>query len=149
MGRKEIPIDLDTVDNMLMAGCLGTEIAEKFKMHPDTLYNRIQSEYNMAFSAYSALKRSLGDALLKVKQFEKACEKDNTMMIWLGKVRLEQREPEMQRDTAPPNDLIIQKDNENMIIKAQLLQAQKRIEEMEKILVNQPQTRSEFFGIDA
>jgi hypothetical protein len=94
MSRPEKPIDWKVVDQLLMAGCLGTEIAANFDMHPDTFYNRVEQQYGMGFTAYCSEKRSKGDSLLRAKQFEKALEKDNTMLIWLGKQRLQQKEPE-------------------------------------------------------
>jgi|SRR5579864_2193260 len=97
MARPEKNIDWKVVDHLLMAGCKGTEIAANFDMHPDTFYIKVEEQYKMGFSAYSQEKRSKGDSLLRAKQFEKALEKDNTMLIWLGKQRLDQREPEAFR----------------------------------------------------
>ena len=71
---------------------MGSEIAPHFDMHVDTFYNKVAAKYNMGFTEYCSLKRSHGDSLLREKQFEKALEKDNTMLIWLGKVRLNQKE---------------------------------------------------------
>lgn len=92
MSRPEKPVDWAKVDNLLMAGCLGTEIATHFDMHPDTFYNKVQDRYKMGFTQYCSLKRAQGDSILRAKQYEKALSKDNTMMIWLGKNRLGQRE---------------------------------------------------------
>lgn len=92
MARPEKPIDWEKVDQLLLAGCVGTEIAPHFDMSPDALYYKCQQEHNLGFSAYSALKRSQGDSLLKEKQFEKAMSGDNTLLIWLGKTRLKQSE---------------------------------------------------------
>lgn len=92
MTRPEKPIDWARVDKLLMAGCLGTEIAATFDMHPDTLYRRVEEKYKMGFTAYCSEKRSLGDALLREVQYDKALEKDNTMLVWLGKNRLDQSE---------------------------------------------------------
>lgn len=98
MSRPEKPIDWKKVDHLLMAGCKGTEICPHFDMHPNTFYSKVEEQYKVSFTEYSRIKREQGDSLLRVKQYEKALEKDNTMMIWLGKQRLEQREP----DTKPP-----------------------------------------------
>ena|ERR1022692_3082879 len=88
--RPEKAINWKTVDDLLVAGCLGTEIASHFDMHPDTLYRRIEEQYGMGFTAYSTEKRSKGDSLLRAKQFDKALKGDNTLLIWLGKNRLKQ-----------------------------------------------------------
>ncbi len=92
MSRPEKPIDWKKVDSLLMAGCLGTEIAEHFDMHADTLYRRIEEKYGIGFTAYCSLKRAQGNSILRAKQFEKALSLDNTMLIWLGKNRLGQSE---------------------------------------------------------
>ena len=64
-------------------------------MYPNTFYDRVVQEYNTSFTESQSEKRAKGDSLLKVRQFESAVKDKNTaMLIWLGKTRLEQREPE-------------------------------------------------------
>ena len=94
MARPEKPIDWKKVDHLLMAGCKGTEICPHFDMHPNTFYRKVEEEHCVSFSEYSRIKKEHGASLLNVKQFEKALEKDNTMLIWLGKIRLGQHETE-------------------------------------------------------
>ena len=101
MTRPEKPIDWAKVDHLLMAGCKGTEIAPHFDMHVNTFYDKVFEKHNIGFTEYSLIKRSQGDSLLKVKQFEKAMKSDNTMLIWLGKNRLEQKEHEDKSYTTP------------------------------------------------
>jgi len=92
--KKEIPIDMNEVDDLLIAGCKGTEIAGYFGVHHDTLYDRVLRETGMLFSEYSAKKRSKGEALIRAQQFAKSIgltkKGDNMMLIWLGKNRLDQ-----------------------------------------------------------
>lgn len=85
-------IDWNKVDQLLEAGCKGTEIAAYFGVHEDTLYTRCQNEKGSRFSAYSQEKRSKGDSILRAKQFENAMKGNTTMQIWLGKQRLDQRD---------------------------------------------------------
>lgn len=86
-----INIDFDLVDELLMAGCDGTQIAAVLGCHEDTLYIRVQDVKKMAFSAYKAQKRAKGDAALLKAQYESAVvDKDRGMQIWLGKNRLGQ-----------------------------------------------------------
>lgn len=89
-----IPINWDEVSEFLKAGCTGVEIAASLGMCPDNLYSRCEKENNVEFSVYSAQKRADGNALLRKAQYDKALTKDNMMLIWLGKQRLDQREPE-------------------------------------------------------
>lgn len=105
MSRPPKPIDWKKVDHLLMAGCEGTEIAPHFDMHHDTFYARVFQEYNLSFTAYSSLKKQQGDSLLKTKQFDKALKEDNTMLIWLGKQRLGQKDSHEEK--LPPNESII------------------------------------------
>lgn len=94
--RPEKKIDWERVDELLEAGCLGTEIAPHFDMHHDTFYRRVEMEKGTSFTAYSLEKKSKGESLLREVQYNKALGRtekgDNTLLIWLGKTRLEQRE---------------------------------------------------------
>ena len=89
-------IDWKKVDELLIGGCLGTEIAGFFGICADTLYKRTEKEKGMTFSAYSQEKNSKGDAILRAHQYAKALgltdKGDNTLLIWLGKTRLKQSE---------------------------------------------------------
>ena len=96
MSRPKAEINWKFVDEHLEAGCSGTEIAARLGIHPDTLYINCEKEFNIGFSAYSQQKKQSGEALLRKAQFDKAIGNtdrgDNTLLIWLGKVRLEQKE---------------------------------------------------------
>lgn len=100
MSRPEKQIDWNLVDDLLVCGSPGTEIAAHFAMHPNTFYRRVEEKFNMSFSEYYQEKRQIGDALIRKAQFTKALghnkDADNTMLIWLGKQRLGQREPEKE-----------------------------------------------------
>ena len=90
--RQPVPIDWDMVDNMLRADCEGTEVAARLGMHPDTLYKRCRTERHTDFAEYLRLKKSDGNSILKERQYALANANDRTMLIWLGKQRLNQRE---------------------------------------------------------
>ncbi len=92
MSRPEKKIDWKRVDELLMAGCMGTEIAAHFDMHPNTFYNHVSEKFKISFSEYSAQKRQCGDICLREAQYLKALSGDNTMLVWLGKNRLKQTE---------------------------------------------------------
>lgn len=106
-GRPEKPIDWDLVDKFLEAGCNGIQIASHFKMHYNTFYDRVNEKYHMTFSEYAAQNAPTGEAHLLLSQHQKALNgqsKGNAqMLIWMGKVRLGQREPEPIKEK-PPND---------------------------------------------
>jgi hypothetical protein len=100
-GNPPLPIDWNIVDKYLLSGCKGTEIAPHFGICEDTLYARCEEEKGLLWSAYSAKKRAQGDSILRDVQFNRACDGSDTMLIWLGKVRLEQKET-AQTITIPP-----------------------------------------------
>lgn len=102
MTRPEKKIDWQRTDELLEAGCPGTEIAAFFGMHPDTFYLKFVKERGMGFSDYSAQKKSTGEALIREAQYLKAIKaKDNTLLIWLGKQRLNQRETPVETEVSP------------------------------------------------
>lgn len=125
MARPEKEIDWALVDKLLLAGCPGTEIAPHFDMHPDTLYRRTEERYNMCFTAYQQEKRQRGDSLLRAKQYEKALQGDNTMLVWLGKNRMKQKE-------TPDHDNVAEniKEQYNMLMaQIKALQGDRKIED--------------------
>jgi hypothetical protein len=86
-------IDWAQVDSMLIAGCNGIEIAGSIGIHADTLYIRCAEEKKIGWSDYLQAKRAHGDGLLRAAQYQKAYkDKNPTMLIWLGKQRLNQKE---------------------------------------------------------
>ncbi len=90
------PIDWRKVDELLVVGCPGTEVAANFDMHPDTFYNRLEKEKGISFTEYSLEKKQIGKSRLRSQQYSKAIgetkEGDNTLLIWLGKQDLGQCE---------------------------------------------------------
>ena len=95
-GRPKSDIDWKKVDELLEAGCSGVEIAANIGVSCPTLYDRCQTDNNKLFSEYSQEKQSKGDSILRKVQFDKALTGDNTILIWLGKCRLKQKEHEDQ-----------------------------------------------------
>ena len=92
MSRPKTEIDWGKVDKYLQAQCDGSGIAGLLGIHPNTLYRLCEEKYKMSFSAYSAQKRGEGKELLRAKQSQLAMEGDKTMLVWLGKQYLEQKE---------------------------------------------------------
>lgn len=102
VGHPGFNIDWNKIDFLLEAGCIGTQIAASLGISPDTLYNHCMKEKGVNFSAYLKEKRAKGDSFLHVKQYEMAQDGNVTMLLWLGKNRLNQKEnPE---PPSSPND---------------------------------------------
>lgn len=96
-GRPLAQIDWKKVDQYLQAQCEGASIARLLGVHPETLYDRVVAEFGEKlgisnFSEYRALKRAEGLELLRLKQFDSAMSGDRTMLVWLGKQLLGQRD---------------------------------------------------------
>ncbi len=90
-GRPGATIDWKKVDDLMVAGCLGTEIAAYFGIHPDTFYRRVEEEKGIGFTPYMQEKRAKGDTILRAAQYDEAVRKRNTtMLVWLGKNKLNQ-----------------------------------------------------------
>lgn len=143
MSRPEKPINWILVDNLLEAGCLGTEIAAHFDMHPNTFYDRVSQKYNMSFTEYSTQKKQKGESLLRATQFAKAIGQsskgDNTLLIWLGKQRLGQKET--QETNTPPNQAELTFSDAFLKSEGARLLLEKKVMELEgKLNAIQPQT---------
>lgn len=91
-GHPGAIIDWDMVGKYLQAQCSATGIAGLIGIDRDTLYNRCKKDLNMDFSAFSQLKKSEGQELLREKQFSAAISGNTTMQIWLGKQYLGQKD---------------------------------------------------------
>ena len=107
-GQPQVKIDWKKVDELLEAGCLGTEIAGYLGISDTSLYRHTEAYKGMSFSEYRQHKVSKGDSILRNKQYQKAIKGDNTMLLWLGKNRLKQRdkEPELVASNEQIDELI-------------------------------------------
>lgn len=86
-------IDWEKVDQLLVAGCNGLQCAASIGVHYDTLARHCKSDKNSDFAVYMQEKRAHGDAMLLAAQYHKALkDKHPTMLVWLGKQRLHQKD---------------------------------------------------------
>lgn len=77
---------------MLKAQCTGTEVASALGIHPDTLYSAVKRKFKSDFSAYAQQKKEAGKTALRQAQHELALSGNTSMLIWLGKQYLEQKD---------------------------------------------------------
>ena len=96
--KKEI--NWERVELYIKSGCTQKEIAESLLIEPDTLRARVKEKYEMDYSAFSAALCSEGDMLIAAKQFDKAMKGYWPALLWLGKIRRGQREPELLNQLA-------------------------------------------------
>lgn len=94
LGRPKANIEWKKVEELLMAGCSGAEIAANFGISPHTIYDRCLTDNNIPFSDYSQQFYAKGESLLRAVQYSKAVKGDTAMLVWLGKNRLKQRDKE-------------------------------------------------------
>lgn len=146
-GNPYKPIDWDKVDQLIIQGCNGVQVAAQIGVSTDTLYDRCTLEKNTNFSAYFQSKRAVGDSYIHQAQYHKALkEKNTTMLIWLGKQRCGQKERDEETDKAPPLSVINDKDDENMLLKAKLAKIESEYKELKALIANQSETRQELCG---
>lgn len=139
IGRPQAIIDWRKVDNLLVAGSSGVQIAGELGINPNTLYEHTLREKGIPFSEYSQQKYSKGESLIKAKQFEVGMKGNTTMLIWLGKQRCDQRENDNTKAQIPQENLI---DIQNRLMKAEALLQKHGISYESK-------TKSELPGSDA
>jgi hypothetical protein len=89
-GAPRKPIDLDLVRRLAGIGCTIEELAVACAVAVETMYHRMELEpaLGVAYQEGSAL----GKTTLRRLQWQKAQTGDSTMLIWLGKQMLGQRD---------------------------------------------------------
>ena len=93
MARPKAEIDWKKVAYMCEYGALGTEIAAALGVSAKTLYKLCKSEQGKEFSTFRAENLAKGDQMLKKVQYETAVKlQDKSMLVWLGKNRLGQKD---------------------------------------------------------
>lgn len=96
-GRDVIPIDWKTVISLCKIQCTGEEIAAVLDISYDTLEKAIRREQKLCFTDFYKRHSAHGKASLRRAQYQLAVEKHNpTMLIWLGKQQLGQKEPDRE-----------------------------------------------------
>lgn len=92
-GRPCVKVDWEQVGKWIAGGSKGVQIAARLGIDNDTLYAACQRDLGMGFSDYFQQKRAIGDSMIELSQFELAVKNKNaTMLVWLGKQRLGQKE---------------------------------------------------------
>lgn len=91
-GRPRIEIEWAQVDQMCQMQCTALEIAGVLGCSVDTLNLRLHEEKGMGFKDYFYIKGSAGKVSLRRKQFQTALAGNVTMLIWLGKQVLDQKD---------------------------------------------------------
>lgn len=93
-GRNLKTIDWNKVDTLLESHSTGTEVAAYFGIHPNTFYIRCEKEKKVGFSEYQQQKAEKGNIRLRDAQEKLALKGNATMLVWLGKQYLNQKDKE-------------------------------------------------------
>jgi hypothetical protein len=104
MGRPKIKIDWKELDKLCHIQCTRREVSEWFGCSEDTIDRACLEKHGVAFAAYHEQKKGAGKVSLRRKQFNKAMSGHPTMLIWLGKQYLDQKEK--QELSGPDGDAI-------------------------------------------
>lgn len=91
-GRPKLEIDWDLAGQLCELHCTGEEIAGVLGVSYDTLERNIRQNFGTGFAEYFAQKSAGGKISLRRRQFEAAESGNVTMLIWLGKQLLNQKE---------------------------------------------------------
>jgi len=93
--RPLIPIDWKAVDQMILSGLNGRQIAGLLDISDDTFYERFQIEKGSSFSGYRPLRKEGGDGMILMRQFKSAMNGNTQMLKLLGEERLGQGKKDM------------------------------------------------------
>lgn len=99
MARPKLEINPDHVREMAAIGCRTVEIAQVLGCSTDTIEGRFSAELNKG--------RSEGKTKLRRLQWASAENGNATILIWLGKQLLGQREPEPLSSMEGADDAVI------------------------------------------
>lgn len=92
LGRPKIEIDWDQFEKLCQIQCTLVEISEWFGCSEDTVERRVQEKFESTFADLYKKKASKGKISLRRKQFEVALSGNVSMLIWLGKQHLDQKD---------------------------------------------------------
>ena len=92
-GRAEYKVDYKTLDPLCEIQCTGEECASVLNVDYETLNTALKREGHGGFVDYFKRKSAAGKVSLRRRQYKAAVEDGNpTMLIWLGKQWLDQKE---------------------------------------------------------
>lgn len=90
IGRPRIEVSLETIERAASIGCTSNEIAALLDIAPSTLFLKMTQDPEIQDAIDRG--RDKGKATLRRNQWQKAMAGSDTMLIWLGKQILGQRD---------------------------------------------------------
>ena len=95
MGRPKAEIDNAELERLCEMQCTRDEICYFFRCSAATLNRRCREEFGETFDSFSKKRRVAGKVSLRRAQYQSATNGNVTMLIWLGKQYLGQRDVQM------------------------------------------------------
>ena len=121
-GAEEIVIDWPVVDTLCKIQCTGEEIASVLDIDYDTLQSACKREKGCKFSDYIGQKKLGGKASLRRSQWKLAKDGNATMLIWLGKNMLDQKDKsEITGPDGGPQEHVVLNKKEYAAIRKKML----------------------------
>jgi hypothetical protein len=119
MARPKKEINWDIVEKRMEAGNSAKKIAKHLRIDINTFYDRFKKEYNCCFADFADGITECGIGDIEFTQHMKALQGNVTMLMYLGKVKCGQKEPEQSTLLAPHQDMLELR-HENMLLKAEI-----------------------------
>lgn len=101
MARPRKPVDWESVEKLCSLQCTEEEIAQFLAISVDTLCRACKRDHEQSFAEYFAQKKGLGKVSLRRAQWQAAQKGNPTMLIWLGKQYLDQRDKSSHELSGP------------------------------------------------
>jgi hypothetical protein len=128
MAYKELtPKDWEKLELYMKSGATVTRIANSLGIDKATLAHIVKERYGEDFERIYCQFKSTGELLIEASQFQRALAGNIQMLLWLGKVRLGQREPD-HVSYIPPAQEAIDRDHLIMELKHKLELKEKLLE---------------------
>lgn len=108
--------DWEKVELYLKAGAKPWKIAKSFNLTNTEFKEKLQEKYGKDWETVIEGFNHVGEMLIEATQFQKALAGNITLLIWLGKVRCGQREPDIVSTTPPAQNEI---DKDHLIMQLQ------------------------------
>lgn len=95
LGRPKKEIDWGIFEELCNIQCTQAEIASVLKVHHETLEIKIKENYEEPYLEVYKRFSAGGKSSLRRKQYKVAMDGNVSMLIWLGKQFLDQKEPQI------------------------------------------------------
>jgi len=104
MARPRKEMDIDQLKNMVRIQCTAEECAGVLEVSVDTIDRRLKEEGYGGFADFYKKHSDEGKASLRRAQWKAAQDGNPTMLVWLGKQMLGQKDVARQEHSGPDGD---------------------------------------------